>query len=92
MVKKNELFILIKSLSKSEKRYFRLFCSRESSGSNYTRLFDSIDSQKEYDEKAIKKVFKGEKFIHQLHVTKKLFRTANPQKPQKLSLQRIQRC
>ncbi len=70
MAKKNELFKLIQSLSKSEKRYFRLFCTREASGNNYLRLFDVIEKQTLYNEKVIKEKFKGEKFPRQLHTTK----------------------
>jgi len=46
------LFILIKSMSKSEKRYFKLFATRQLSNRNakFLRLFDHIESQKEYDE------------------------------------------
>lgn len=70
MVKKEELFALIRSLSKSEKRYFKLFCTREASGHNYLALFDAIDRQPVYDEQALKKAFSGQKFVKQMHVTK----------------------
>jgi len=51
----DELFQLIKSLSKNEKRYFRLFVSRqsESSTKKFVKLFDAIDKQKEYNEAVI---------------------------------------
>lgn len=67
-----ELFKLIKSLNKQEKRYFKLFASRHVIGeeNRYVILFDAIDRQAEYDEAKIKKKFKGQKFIKQLHVTK----------------------
>ena len=50
--KSDALFQLIKSLKKSEKRYFRLFVSKEGNGGStkYLRLFDLIDAQKEFDE------------------------------------------
>ncbi|HMB64316.1 MAG TPA: hypothetical protein VKN36_14650 [Eudoraea sp.] len=70
MLIKESLFVLIKSLSKSEKRYFRLFCTREASGSNYLQLFDAIARQSVYDEKALKDQFKNKRFTRQLHVTK----------------------
>src|SRR3990172_2607926 len=70
MVKKEELFVLIKSLSRSEKRYFHLFCTREASGKNYRKLFEAINRQEAYDERAIKEQFKDEIFVRQLHVTK----------------------
>jgi len=46
----NELFDLIKSLSKSEKRFFKLQSSLQSGDKNYVRLFDCIDRMEEYDE------------------------------------------
>jgi hypothetical protein len=64
-----ELFELIKSLNKSEKRYFKLyFSSRENV--NYITLFNEIESREAYDEKAIKEKFKDEKFTKQLTFTK----------------------
>ena len=49
---KEGLFELIKSLSKSEKRYFKLISSRHTIGdeNNYVRLFDYIAKQDEYNE------------------------------------------
>lgn len=70
MVKKGQLFVLIHSLSKTEKRYFRLFCRQSAGNSNYLKLFEAIEAQKEYDEVAIRKKFRKEKFCDQLHVTK----------------------
>ena len=68
----NELFILIKSLTKSEKRYFKRFCKFYSNDkkNNYLKLFEAIDNQSIYDESKIKKKFRGEVFIKQLSVTK----------------------
>lgn len=47
-----DLFILIKSLSRSEKRYFKLYATRNKgeSDNHYVRLFDAIAEQEEYDE------------------------------------------
>lgn len=61
-----ELFKLIKSLSKSEKRFFKLSSSLQSGDKNYLKVFDYIESQDEYDEEAIKKAFKNERFIKHL--------------------------
>jgi len=47
------LFELVKSLSKSEKRYFKLSCSVHKGMKNYLKLFDAIDTQAVYDERAI---------------------------------------
>ena len=51
----DHLFQLIKSLSKSEKRHFKLYSRRNASGSDalFLKLFDEIDRQKEYDEDLI---------------------------------------
>lgn len=74
MLKSEELFVLVKSLSRSEKRYFRLFANREGGDNVYLKLFDAMDKQSEYDEAAIRKHFKGEKFLKQLHVPKNYLR------------------
>ena len=70
MAKKGNLFLFIKSLSKSEKRYFRIYAGMSGKEANYLRLFDAIEGQEEYNEAEIRKKFKGEKFVSQLHVTK----------------------
>lgn len=58
-----ELFDLIKSLSKSEKRFFKLSSSLQTGDKNYLKIFDAIDKQVEYDEGAIKHQFRKETFI-----------------------------
>lgn len=67
------LFDLIRSMSKSEKRYFKLMSSRHTIGdeNNYVRLFDYIDRQTHYDEDELQKHFKGEAFLNRLSITKK---------------------
>lgn len=62
----NELFELIKSLSKSEKRFFKLSSSLQSGDKNYLKIFDYIDKQASYDEEDLKEVFKKERFIKHL--------------------------
>ena len=62
----NELFYLIKSLTKSEKRYFKLSSSLQQGDKNYVKLFDAIEAQSHYDEEQIKGVFKGTTFINHL--------------------------
>lgn len=66
----DNLHILIKSLTKSEKRHFKLFANTFSTKNNYLKLFDEIDAQNVYDESVIKKKFAKEPFTNQLHVTK----------------------
>ena len=70
MAKKGNLFLLIKSLNKSEKRYFKRFCFNQKTNNNYLRLFDAYDAQSDFDDLAIRQKFEGEPFIRQLHVTK----------------------
>jgi tetratricopeptide (TPR) repeat protein len=62
----NELFDLIKSLSKSEKRFFKLSSSLQSGEKNYLKIFDFIDKQGEYNEDELKETFKKERFINHL--------------------------
>lgn len=73
MAKNDELFILIKSLSRSEKRYFKLFVSG-GEHANYLRLFEVIDKQEVYDESSVRQYFSGERFVKQMHVTKNYLR------------------
>jgi len=57
--KKDKLYNLINSLSKSEKRYFHLFTKQHIIGkqNKYQVLFKSIEKQNKYDETKIKKDF-----------------------------------
>lgn len=66
------LFKLIKSLSKPEKRYFKIYSSRHTLGekNNYQILFDAIDKQKVYDEDAIRKQFANEAFVRKFSIAK----------------------
>ncbi len=72
MKNSNELFLLVKSLNKNEKGYFKKFASINSKKGegNYLRLFNCLDAMEQYDEKQIRKTFAGEKFLSQLNVTK----------------------
>ena len=65
-----ELFDIIKSMTGSEKRYFKLSASMQKGNKNYIKLFDAIDSQKTFDENEIKSKFRNESFIRNLTVTK----------------------
>ena len=68
----DDLFQLIKALTKQEKRYFKLHASRHVIGkeNKYVKLFDAIDQQKEYNEERIKKKFNHAPITRQLHVAK----------------------
>ena len=61
-----DLFDLIKTLSKSEKRFFKLSASLQSGDKNYLKLFDKIEQQENYDEEELKITFQGETFIKHL--------------------------
>lgn len=52
---KDALFVLVKSLSKSEKRQFKLYVGRlgVNTDAKFLALFNLLDKMKEYDEKAI---------------------------------------
>jgi len=67
-MRKDKLFILIKSLTFGEKscfsRHARTYATKNKP--DYLRLFEFIDELEEYDEAAIKNHFEGEKFIGQL--------------------------
>ncbi len=69
MKKNEELFYLIQSLSKSEKRYFKM-SAQGNDDAEYLILFDAIEAQKEYNEKEIKLCFKDKAFINQLTTIK----------------------
>ena len=58
-----ELFDLIKSLSKSEKRFFKLSSSLQTGEKNYLKIFDAIEKQSSYDEGELKEQFKNETFV-----------------------------
>jgi len=61
-----ELFKLIHSLTRSEKRFFKISSTQLSGEKNYVKLFDFIDSQQKYDEQAIKVAFKNEAIVRNL--------------------------
>lgn len=69
----DQLFELIKSLTKSEKRYFKLISSRHTIGdeNNYIVLFDYLDKLDDYDEKELILHFKGEAFLNNFSITKR---------------------
>ena len=66
----NHLFKLIKSLTKSEKRAFRLNPAYRNEAKKYIAIFEAIDAQTEYDEEALKKKFKKEKWINRFNSAK----------------------
>ncbi len=73
MAQNDPLFNLIKSLSKAEKRYFKLQSKQHQIGeaNNYVRLFDVLEKQKVYDKAVLEKVFRKEKFMKHLSAAKR---------------------
>ncbi len=68
----DSLFRLIRKMSKSEKRNFKLFASRHSvEENNYLKLFDAVERQRSYDETALLKKFSKEPFTNRFPITKK---------------------
>ncbi|HUM47204.1 MAG TPA: hypothetical protein PLD84_09755 [Chitinophagales bacterium] len=61
METRDHLFELIKSLSKSEKGYFKKINSFHIKGTqnNYMLLFDTLDKMEEYDDRILKKLLHG---------------------------------
>ncbi len=68
--KTDSLFLLIKSLTKSEKRYFKLFTKFQGRDQNYLILFETMDQMEDYHDRVIMAKYSDETFIKQLHVTK----------------------
>ncbi len=61
-----ELFQLIKALDTSEKRFFKIYASKnadETGRTNYLKLFDAIDQQEKYNEADIKLKLRKESFV-----------------------------
>ncbi len=69
MNEKEPIFDLIQSMSKAEKRYFKLFAKMQGKVSDYyLDLFDAINKQSEYDENILQRKFRKE--IKQFSVAK----------------------
>lgn len=68
MAQQDDLYDLIQSLTRSEKRYIKIQATQHSKGekSNYIRLFEALDKLKQYDEVALRKKFAGEKLLKYL--------------------------
>lgn len=70
---KDSLHELIHTLSKSEKRYYKLYASRHMAGEDSTMitLFDYIAKRPSYDEEALFHDFRGKAFLNQFSTVKK---------------------
>jgi hypothetical protein len=73
----DDVFVLIKSLTKSERRYFKLYAARQGSedGSDYIQLFDLIDAMERNDEDAIRRELGQEKGRYLPQMKYYLYRT-----------------
>lgn len=73
---KDQLFILIKSLTKAEKRNFKLYASRSQSGgdSKFLLLFDVLDRMVQYDDKVITKKVASIKKRHLPNLKRHLYK------------------
>lgn len=69
----DDLFSLIKSLTPSEKGYFKKYASLHNSNgdNNYLKLYEIMNKSEIYDEELVKATYKDEKFIKHLWVIKK---------------------
>jgi len=56
----HDLYDLVHSLTKSEKRFFKLQSSLQAGEKNYVRLFDLLEKMDHYNEDVVKETFKGE--------------------------------
>jgi len=54
----HDLFDLVHSLTKSEKRFFKLQSSLQAGEKNYVRIFDLLEKMDHYDEEFVKESFK----------------------------------
>lgn len=72
MKPKDDLFLLIKSLSKTEKGYFNKFAQMHggTKEGNYLKLFHIIDGMESYDESVLKETIKGTGMAKHLSVSK----------------------
>lgn len=69
-MKSNNLHSLIKSLTKSEKRFITLNTQFHKGDKVYLKLLEAIDKQEEYNESLILEQFKDEAFTQQFSVAK----------------------
>lgn len=74
----DELHELIKSMSRSEKRYFTLDANKSGGDrkNNYVKIFTALNDMEDYDEEKLKKKFRKEKFIKHLATEKNYLYTA----------------
>jgi hypothetical protein len=102
MSQKDDLYDLVRSLSPSEKRYFKLHADKHSSSEykrHYEKLFDALNNwpEQDYDEKEFKKRNRGKSFLKNLSAEKgylydlilKILRNYNSQNDPEIRLQEM---
>jgi tetratricopeptide (TPR) repeat protein len=67
---KYHLHHLIKSMSISEKGYFKKYYAKYGGSQSYLDFFDAVDDMEDYDEEKIREIFVKEGFVNQLSVAK----------------------
>lgn len=74
MKSRDDLFQIIASLTRAEKRYFKIYAGRHVIGgqNRYVKLFDLIDRQTEYDHDKLRKSYKGDNLSSDKNYLKKL--------------------
>lgn len=74
MKSRDDLFQIIASLTRAEKRYFKIYAGRHVIGgkNRYVKLFDLIDRQSEYDHDKLRKSYKGDNLSSDKNYLKKL--------------------
>lgn len=68
--RKDDLFRLIKSLNRAEKRYCRIQASSTAKDSRYLKLFDALDALEKYEERTFLQGRKGKAFQQNFSYTK----------------------
>jgi hypothetical protein len=71
----DQLFDLVHSLKKEEKRHFKLYAKKYKKASNYLQLFDAIANLKHYDEKQLRIELNAAAFMERLPVAKEYLYT-----------------
>ena len=70
MKQSTDLYELIHSMNKNEKRYFAMNSEFQKGDKIYLRLFKAVENQKMYDETKLRSIYKNEKFIKNLAFNK----------------------
>ena len=74
----SDIYHLVQSLTKAEKRYFRGFASLHTIGekNSYLKLFEILNRQKKFDEPVIRNLFRGQHlFLLKRHLQKSIMKS-----------------